>query len=212
MLHPQTELGTANPEIGVGVFARAFIPKGTIVYIKDSLEINIQQDDSRLSQSGIREIIDRYSYMEASGNRVLSWDLAKYVNHSCNPNTISTGYGFEIACRDIAPGEEITDDYGLLNIETSMKCTCGSDKCRRRVRPDDLLRFAGTWDILVREALLHYRSVTQPLEPLLDDLTRYQLYRYLDGGTDYVPVTRLYFRQNISSIDPGLEDTMTQAG
>lgn len=195
MLHPQTELGNVSPSIGFGVFARSFIPKGTIVYIKDPLEITISPGDLRLDLPDMRTIVDRYSYLEPTGAKVISWDLAKYVNHNCDPNTISTGYGFEIAIRDIHEGEEITDDYGLLNIEKPMTCSCGSSKCRKRVRPDDLQRYYPGWDIKVKEALSCYLSVTQPLSYLLDDLTRFQLERYLAKGTGYIPVNQLYFDQ-----------------
>ena len=41
MLHPDTELRVVSADIGFGVFATALIPKGTIVYIKDPLEIEI---------------------------------------------------------------------------------------------------------------------------------------------------------------------------
>ena len=116
MLHPDTQLGVVSAEIGYGVFATALIPKGTIVYIKDPLEIEIGDDDPRLRDPEMLRIIERYSYIEPGGTRVLSWDLAKYMNHSCDPNSISTGYGFEIAARDIQKGEQITDEYGLLNI------------------------------------------------------------------------------------------------
>ena len=105
MLHPDTELGVVGAEIGFGVFATALIPKGAIVYIKDPLEIEIGDDDPRLRDPEMLRIIERYSYIEPGGTRILSWDLAKYMNHSCDPNTISTGYGFEIALRDIQPGD-----------------------------------------------------------------------------------------------------------
>lgn len=195
MLHPKTELGTVSPTIGFGVFARSFIPKGTIVYIKDPLEITISPGDLRLDLPDMRALVDRYSYLEPTGVKVISWDLAKYVNHNCDPNTISTGYGFEIAIRDIYEGDEITDDYGLLNIEKPMTCSCGSSKCRKRVRPDDLQRYYQGWDHKVKEALSCYLSVTQPLACLLDDLTRYQLESYLAKGTGYIPVSQLYFDQ-----------------
>jgi len=200
MLHPQTEIGAVSPDIGVGVFARAFIPKGTIVYIKDPLEISIVDGDPRLAHPATRGIVDRYSYIEPTGARIISWDLAKYVNHSCDPNTISTGYGFEIAIREIAEGDEITDDYGLLNIEKAMPCFCGSASCRKQIHPDDLQRHYQAWDARVRESLALFNHVEQPLAEWLDDLTRHQLQRYLDKGTDYVSVNRLYFDQK-----PGLD-------
>ena len=38
MLHPHTELRFVSPEIGYGIFATAFIPKGTITWVKDELD------------------------------------------------------------------------------------------------------------------------------------------------------------------------------
>jgi len=193
MLHPDTQLGVVSAEIGYGVFATALIPKGTIVYIKDPLEIEIGDDDPRLRDPEMLRIIERYSYIEPGGTRVLSWDLAKYMNHSCDPNTISTGYGFEIALRDIQEGEQITDEYGLLNIEKNMPCGCGADSCRSWVRQDDVERHGADWDAGVRGALEVYRDVAQPLEYLLDPATRKQLHHFLDTGHGFQSVSQLRF-------------------
>ena len=32
------------------------------------------------------------------------FDHGKYENHACDPNTLTTGFGFDIAVRDIQPG------------------------------------------------------------------------------------------------------------
>jgi hypothetical protein len=191
MLHPATELRIVAPDIGVGVFATAFIPTGTVVYVKDPLEITIDGDDARMRDPVMGAIIERYSYVEPSGQRILSWDLAKYMNHSCDPNTISTGYGFEIAIRDIEAGEEITDDYGLLNVEREMRCLCGSDGCREWIRPDDLLRNHDRWDSLVYQALTYFYYVEQPLGSLLDGVTRRKLEQFLDTGKGFLSVKQL---------------------
>ena len=193
MLHPDTQLGVVSAEIGYGVFATALIPKGTIVYIKDPLEIEIGDDDPRLRDPEMLRIIERYSYIEPGGTRVLSWDLAKYMNHSCDPNSISTGYGFEIAARDIQKGEQITDEYGLLNIEKNMPCECGAGSCRGWVRQDDVERHGADWDARVREALGIYRDVAQPLEYLLDPSTRKQLHHYLKTGNGFLSVSQLRY-------------------
>jgi hypothetical protein len=193
MLHPDIELGVVSAEIGFGVFATALIPKGTIVYIKDPLEIEIGDDDPRLRDLALLQIIERYSYIEPGGTRVLSWDLAKYMNHSCDPNTISTGYGFEIALRDIQKGEQVTDEYGLLNIEKNMPCGCDAHACRGWVRQDDVERHGKDWDAGVRDALENYRDVPQPLEYLIDPATRHQLQHYLDTGNGFVSVSQLRF-------------------
>ena len=107
MIHPNTELKYISDAIGYGVFATEFIPEGTIVYMIDGLEQIIKPSEYAEHCPDIRSVIDKYAYIDEKGNRIVSWDFAKYVNHCCNCNTISTGYGFEIAIRDIQKGEEI---------------------------------------------------------------------------------------------------------
>ena len=208
MLHPDTMLGSVSPEIGVGIFATAFIPKGTVIYIKDPLEIEIDPDDARLKDPAMRLLIDRYSYMEANGARVLSWDLAKYMNHSCDANSISTGYGFEIAVRDIEAGEEITDDYGLLNIEQDMTCHCGAQNCRGWIRHDDIERHAAAWDAMGAEALASYYYVAQPLKPLMDRTTAKKLQRYLDTGNGFLSVSQLRLASQKSGRQTGVAGSL----
>ncbi len=57
----------------------------------------------------------------------------RYVNHSCAPNAyMRRCYGRVefYALRDIAPGEEITCDYGETQHEGTLRCRCGSARCR----------------------------------------------------------------------------------
>ena len=117
MIHPKTELRFLNDTVGYGVFATDFIPEGTIVYVKDSLELIISPTDYLIHTHEMQEVIDKYSYIDVLGNMIVSWDFAKYVNHCCNCNTISTGYGFEIAIRNIIKCEQITDEYGIFNLD-----------------------------------------------------------------------------------------------
>lgn len=82
---------------------------------------------------------NRYLY-EVSKNRTIDGtprsNLARYANHSCNPNAESViwrGRVFIKALRDIKPGEEIVYDYGtdyLKNVIGRSKCKCS--RCRRR--------------------------------------------------------------------------------
>lgn len=116
------------------------IPKGTLTYVKDELEIVIEPDDKRLSDPKYSNIIDTYSFIDRDGKRNLSWDHAKYVNHCCQCNSISTGYGFEIAIRDIPDGEEITDEYSMFNFPSRMQLDCDKFPCRKLIRK----RSAGT--------------------------------------------------------------------
>ena len=44
MLHPNTEVRRIDSEIGFGVFASGFIPKGTVTWGRDELEIAVTPD------------------------------------------------------------------------------------------------------------------------------------------------------------------------
>lgn len=163
MIHPATELRPVTAEIGLGVFATQRIPKGTIVWVLDEL-------DQRLSPARVRglgaryaRILDHYGYVNAAGERIVCWDLARWVNHSCEANALSCGWNFDVAIRDVEAGEELTNDYGALNLERSFACACHSRSCRRRIDPSDFELLAERWDASVREAFAVLRQVPQPL-------------------------------------------------
>lgn len=191
MIHPSTKLAYLSDDIGYGVVATATIPVGTIVYVKDALEIVIDKQHALLRDPHYRDVIEKYSYTEADDCRVLSWDIAKYVNHSCASNTLSTGYGFEIAVRDIQTGEQITDDYGMLNIERQMACLCGEHHCRHVIGVNDFHHHAKHWDARVKSALAKLPDVEQPLAHYLDHETRQSLEKYLDQKETYISVLKL---------------------
>jgi len=65
------------------------------------------------------------------------WNLGRYVNHSCRPNTEAVERKGRVivyvARRKIKPGEELTVDYGKDYFDafiTKSRCQC--DKCRER--------------------------------------------------------------------------------
>ena len=78
----------------------------------------------------LRNLTFKYSYLNGRSERILCWDHGRFVNHSCAATCLSPGFDFEIALRDIARGEEITDDYGTLNVEEGFACLCGAPNCR----------------------------------------------------------------------------------
>ena len=194
MMHPSTSLSLVSPEIGYGVYATEFIPAGTIVYVADPLEILVEPDDPRLDVPALRDVIEKYSYIDENGVRIVSWDTAKYVNHSCNPNTMSTGYGFEIAVRDIHPGDEVTDEYGMLNISSPLHCRCGAPRCRGIVRAEDLDELHAEWDECLQAALALSSRVPQPLGPLLDEAALQRIDDFVRLGEGYVSVAALRHR------------------
>ncbi len=196
MIHPDTKLEFIDDQKGYGIFATAFIPKGTLVYVKDLLEIEITPDEFIHQPKAYREIIEKYTYIDEKGNRILSWDLGKYVNHCCNANTISTGYGFEIAIRDILPEEEITDEYGLFNLQYEMEVFCGKNCCREKIKKTDLDNYADLWDKQIKSALKNYQKVPQPLSSYLGETTKADLAAYFCDPRKYQSVRRLKFNSN----------------
>lgn len=193
MIHPNTEVRLVSPEIGLGVFATAFIPKGTITYVMDEMELVYPEGHRFLTDSHYRKHVEKFSYTDQNGTRIVSWDLAKYMNHYCDRNSISTGYGFEIAIKDIQAGEQITDDYGALNIEESMKCYCGKSNCRGVINPDDLVSFAKEWDKEIMPAIKNIKNVEQPLYYYVDDVTKNNLENFLKSGQNFSSVKNLYY-------------------
>jgi hypothetical protein len=164
MLHPHTELRLVNEAIGFGVFATRLIPKGTITWVRDDLDRAFPPGDLQSFGAELRTMLDKYTFVDANGLAVLCWDLARYINHACDANCLGAGYDFEIAVRDIHPGEELTDDYGTLNLREPFRCLCGQANCRQYVQPDDLTRLHERWDVELRQAFPHIVRVAQPLQ------------------------------------------------
>jgi uncharacterized protein len=197
MIHPKTEIKHINDTVGYGVFATDLIPEGTIVYVKDSLEIVVSPTDYLLYSQDMQDSIEKYSYIDENGNRIISWDFAKYVNHCCNCNTISTGYGFEMAIRDIKAGEQITDEYGVFNLEVEIPLVCGEKHCRKKVAPSDFEEHYEEWDIKIKKSIAKLFSVDQPLMPLIEAETRVQLNKYLKNPKMYKSVYSLKYNKQV---------------
>ena len=191
MIHPKTELKFINEHVGYGVFATEYIPEGTVVYVKDSLELVISPTDYLLHSEDVQQVIEKYSYIDPQGNRVISWDFAKYVNHCCNCNTISTGYGFEIAIRDIEKGEQITDEYGIFNLTSEMEVSCGMENCRKKITPNDFDTYYTDWDSKIRKSMTHLFAVEQPLMPFIEEGTRKELDAFFQSPESYKSVYSL---------------------
>jgi hypothetical protein len=166
MIHPDTEVRFINKEKGYGVVATKFIPKGTITWVQDDLDRVFTRDEVATLNPSIKKHLDIYSFTNKNGERVLCWDNGKFVNHSFKPSCFSTPYDFEIAIRDIHPGDELTDDYGYLNVESPFDVIDeGTD--RKTVYPDDILTFHKEWDAIIREYAPKVFEVEQSLLHLI---------------------------------------------
>lgn len=167
MIHPDSELRFISPVIGYGLFATKPIPRGTVTWVGDSLDQIIPPERFDALPTLLRTLAFKYSYLNGRAERVLCWDHGRFVNHSCAATCLSPGFDFEIATRDIAAGDEITDDYGTLNLEEPFPCLCGASNCRGAVEPDDPLRHSAEWDTLTAAAFPSIAKVEQPLWDLV---------------------------------------------
>src|SRR5690606_4117219 len=168
MIHPDTELKFISNEIGYGVVATKFIPAGTITWVLDRLDREFTPLELQQMEPIYQSILDTYTYRNNKGNYILCWDNGRYVNHSFNSNCLTTAYDFEIAVRDIQQGEQLTDDYGYLNIP--LPCRAADEGTRRKVvYPDDLLKYYKVWDSKIKKVFGNITRLQQPLRPILDD-------------------------------------------
>ena len=168
MIHPKTELRYISKEVGYGVVATEFIPAGTITWIQDKLDREFTPIQVNSMKPIYQNILDFYTFRNNKGNFILCWDNGRYINHSFNSNCLSTAYDFEIAIRDIQPGEQLTDDYGYLNITHPFEALDeGTD--RKVVYPDDLINFFAEWDEKIEKVFAHIIELEQPLQSLIEE-------------------------------------------
>lgn len=191
MIHPSTKLVHINNTVGYGLYATAFIPKGTITYVKDPLELEVSPAQMASFEKPLLDAIEKYSYKDERGYMIMSWDMGKYVNHSCDANTMSSGYGFEIAIRDIEIGEQLTDEYGIFNLEEDMICYCGAHNCRKTIQPEDFDNYYAEWDTKLIPALKTIPFVDQPLYYLVENDIKSAIETFLSNNQKYKSVYAL---------------------
>ena len=113
---------------GIGVFAGRDYKEGEIVLKWDTSYILSKEEFNKMSREEKRHITflnKKYVFMQPP---------ERYVNHSCNPNTIGKDF-CDIANRDIKKGEEITSDYSDYADEgLSFECNCKGKNCKGFVK------------------------------------------------------------------------------
>ena len=111
MLLVRTTIGPSTIH-GIGIFAAEFIAKGTIIWqFQPGFDLKLSPDAlGRLSPAALAQALN-YSYVE-DGAYILCADDARFFNASRTPKGTSGGLNsYTIAARDIAEGEELTEDY-----------------------------------------------------------------------------------------------------
>jgi len=198
MIHPDTELQFISPEIGFGVVATKFIPKGTITWAFDSLDQIISPQTLEQMHPLQKVFLDKYCYRDPQGYYVLCGDHARFVNHSFRSSCISTAYDCELAVRDIYPGEELTDDYGYLNPTEPFDCLPEPGCSRTQVLPNDLLNFHAGWDAQLVDAFACFDGVAQPLLPLLAPQHRQQVLAVAAGKQRMESILSCHYREPVA--------------
>ena len=115
---------------GTGGFARKPIAKGArmIEYVGEAMD---KAESARRCEANNEYIFTLNDHMDIDGN--VAWNPARFLNHSCAPNAEAEIEGdriWIIALRDLAPGEEITFNYGFdLDDYREYPCKCGAPNC-----------------------------------------------------------------------------------
>ncbi len=193
-MHPDTEVRFINDVVGYGVVAKKFIPRGTITWVQDDLDQLLTENEVEKMHPDVQEQVEKYCFRNNKGQLVLCWDLAKYVNHSFNANCLSSAYDFEVAVRDIEPGEQLTDDYGYLNISEPFKAV-DEGTGRDMVYPDDLLKYHEKWDRQLEGAFENFEQVEQPLIKLVSSAVLEKIKSSLAKNEPLDSILNLYYEE-----------------
>ncbi|MEW6604130.1 MAG: SET domain-containing protein [Thermoproteota archaeon] len=100
---------------GKGLFAKEFVPKGTIVFFECQRCVRISKGSFALLYEEEKAFVLKYGYTKPDGSYLVPCDGIIYLNHSYNANILDSGCGFDIVVRDISNGEEATYDYRLFH-------------------------------------------------------------------------------------------------
>ncbi len=125
---------------GHGVYARVPIPAGHVIveYIGKRITKaeSRRREEARLARvrrglAACTYIFDLNRRHDLDGRR--GGNISRFINHSCRPNCFSEkrrGRIWIIATEDIAPGQELTFDYGFPFREwADNPCRCGVPEC-----------------------------------------------------------------------------------
>lgn len=111
MLRVKTKLSLSRVD-GIGLFADQFIPKGTVTWQYDpAFDMRWTEEMVKDLPQWTKDQFSKYSYFDYKQNcYVLCADDQRYINHSIDPNILSTP-DQDVAGRDIQPGEELFCNY-----------------------------------------------------------------------------------------------------
>ena len=113
---------------GRGIFLETSVKKGTIITVFNYPILKGGKDG--------KPFINLGTWLQVGPNNWMKpLRFLRFLNHSCSPNCGLKIIGKKaklVAIRDIKAGEELTFDYSttMYRDTWSMKCNCGSSRCR----------------------------------------------------------------------------------
>jgi hypothetical protein len=152
---------------GQGLFAKQFIPRGTIVFFECAECIVTPKAVFQKLSPAQKEKLLFHAYTVKDGSVVMPCGDSKYMNHCCDSNILDTGKGFDIVVRDIQKGEEATYDYRVFyDKDWGFQCACGSPNCCGTFRCQHPLPsgLRALWDKKLKPAQKMITKVPQPLK------------------------------------------------
>lgn len=148
---------------GYGLFAAKAFKAGDILYRQHYITIDEEERDYILKtdQGDFTLSTKIHSVIMGEGKRAL-YTFDSLINHSCDPNTYSltnpemtlTNEYYQVACKDIEVGEELTCDYTLFDYDCRDKgiveCHCGAANCRKTIRGFKFIPLSEQLELLPR--------------------------------------------------------------
>jgi SET domain-containing protein len=115
---------------GKGLFAAIDLKQGMRIIQYLGEKISLQESERRLAEDNVY-IFELNAHYAIDGKSPKN--LARYINHSCDPNCEVENTGrtiWIVAARNIQEGEELSYDYGyeVKNYEAN-PCNCGAKNC-----------------------------------------------------------------------------------
>ena len=117
------EIKLVSADMGNGIFSKQFVPKGALIWKYDNSPggnvksySGYEETRKRLQELSVEDqnfFISHVYLFDNVVNEII--DDGKFWNHSENPNSGfgPSDYNSSFATRDIYPGDELVDDYGI---------------------------------------------------------------------------------------------------
>ena len=135
---------------GLGLFATRVIKRNGYIATYRGPILTTEEAEKRERQ-GAKYMFELTKKLTIDGSP--RWNVARYMNHSCNPNCrmfpVTRHHGdnriYDLAffsLRDLPPMTELTFDYnptwkGDKTVDpNAVRCLCGEDKCRGQLWPN----------------------------------------------------------------------------